>query len=139
MPGSNKTSSLRFGAHPRGVTLIELMVAVLIIAVLITIAGLLFAPLRHKACVTIARYDLQKFFEAQQIQLTDNEKFIGTTGDVISNAQGVPSTFSLPDYKPSKNTYITITNDDPFTAEARQLGVDVVLECDVQTGMIKER
>lgn len=139
MQDSRKTLSRCFAAQRRGFTLVELMIVVLIIAVLFTIAGLLFAPLRHKACITIARYDLKKFFEAQQIQLTDNNDFLGTTGDIISNAPGIASTISLPDYSPSKNTYITITNEDPFTAEARQLGVGIVLECDVKTGLIQER
>ena len=139
MTARKKTFRLRHVGSPRGFTLVELMIVVLIIALLATIGMALFAPMRYKACVTIARYDLKKFFEAEQVYLTENNAFIGKPGDILSNAPGVQSTFTLPDYSPSKNTYITITNDDPFTAEARQLGIGIIFECDVRTGTITER
>ncbi len=115
------------------------MIVVTVILILSLIAGMIYAPVRQKACVTVARYDLKKFFEAEQAYLTENNEFAGKAGEVISNAPGIPSTFYLPEYAPSKNTFITITNMDPFTAEARQLGIDVVFECDIHTGVIKEK
>jgi len=139
MTACKKTSHIRQAANSRGFTLIEVMIVVGIIAILAATAAVLYAPMRQKACVTIARYDLKKFFEAEQVQLTENNAFVGTTGGIISNAAGIQSTFYLPDYLPSKGTYITITNDAPFTAEARLLGFEIVFECNVQTGVITER
>jgi prepilin-type N-terminal cleavage/methylation domain-containing protein len=122
-----------------GFTLIELIIVVLIIAILTATAGFLFSAMRQKACTTIARYDLKKFFEAEQVYLINHNEFKGAAGDIISNAPGIESTFVLESYLPSRNTYIVIINDNPFLAQAHQVGYDVTFECNVQTGLITER
>jgi prepilin-type N-terminal cleavage/methylation domain-containing protein len=139
MTTSKKISGRRCLFTSSGFSLIEVMLVVMIISILSATASYFFSTMRQKACITIARYDLRKFFEAEQVYLSEHNAYIGSVGDVISNAPGIESTFTVEGYSPSKNTYITITNDDPLTAQARQLGIEVIFECDILTGLITER
>lgn len=134
-----KTPRLFRSASFGGFTLIELMVVIIIVAILTLIAAVLFSAMRQKACITIARYDLKKFYEAEHACLVDHNEFKGAVGDIISNAPGIESTFVLPGYLPSRDGYIVIINDNPFTAQAHHLGLGVTFECNIQTGLITER
>ena len=120
----------------RGFTLIELIVVILIIAILSVIATSVLMYYKNKACLTIARYDLQKFLEAQQQYFAEHDTFKGSVNDVISNDPGVPSTFSLEYFTPSQHTFITITDDDPFTAIAVNRGTHFTAAFNISTGHI---
>lgn len=125
--------------NQHGLTIIELMVSIIIIGILSAVAGLAYTRLREKACTTIVRYDLKKFFEAEHDYFNEHNVYCGEVGDVLSNAPGIKSTFHLPFYSPSSGTFIRIINDDPFTAQAMMLGIPLVFECDTLTGIITER
>ena len=94
---------------------------------------------KKKACNTIVRYDLRKFFEAEQMFYGQYDIYKGSVGDVISNDLNVLSTMSLEDFSPSLNTSITVTDDDPFTAVGRNEGVKLTFACNINTHTITER
>jgi prepilin-type N-terminal cleavage/methylation domain-containing protein len=133
-----KTILLNRTYPSKGFTLIELLVVILIISILSTIVVLGLMQTKKKACITVARYDLKKFFEAEQTYYGNHDIVKGGIGDVISNDPNVLSTFSLDFFSPSANTVITITDDDPFTVVVRNQGAELTFECNLNTGIITE-
>jgi prepilin-type N-terminal cleavage/methylation domain-containing protein len=123
----------------KGFTLIELIFVLVIIAALCAIGILALGFAKKKASATVALYELKQFHHAQQLYFTDHREFKGAAGDVVSNDPAVPSTFTLVNFSPSRNTSITITKENPFTAVARQSGSNVFFECNIETGVITEK
>ena len=123
----------------KGFAIREFLVVLLVVGIFSVIGIMALAEFRKKACLTIIRYDLKKFFEAEQMFYSEHDTYKGSIGDVISNAPDILSTFSLDNYSPSVNTIITIADDDPFMAVGRNEGFILTFVCNTSTHSITER
>lgn len=117
----------------------EFLVVLSIICTFSVIGSMGLMEFKKKACNIIVRYDLKKFFEAEQMFYGQHDTYKGSIGDVISNDPKVLSTFVLEGFSPSLNTSIIVTDDDPFTAVGRNEGFKLTFACNINTHTIAER
>ena len=117
----------------------ELLVVMLVLSILSTVAIISLMQVKKSACNKIVRYDVKKFFEAEQMYMNEQDDFVGDVGDVISNDSSVSSSVTLNGYSPSSGTIITIINNDPFTVTGTNGGVTRTYACNIETGTITER
>jgi prepilin-type N-terminal cleavage/methylation domain-containing protein len=87
-------------AGPRGFTLVELLIVVVIIGILATIAIPKFANTKEKAFVTAMRSDLRNLASVQETYWTDNQIYYG----------GVIPNLAAFQYRPSAGITITIVS-----------------------------
>ena len=93
-------------------TLVELMVALIIVGILAAIGISLIAGAKKSAYNAIAKHDLQSFAKSEEIFFFDNNRFLGNPGQTTRN-DGGPSDFVLSDFTPSDGISITIISGDP--------------------------
>ncbi len=116
----------------KGVTIIEIVIAVAIVGILSAIATYSFIEINKKAYATVARYDANRFFNAQKEYYFEHDLFFGKQGDIISGNPGVPSTANFGDFEPSNNVIMKIisveSENEPFTVEIRLRTVNLLFE-----------
>ena len=106
---THKIDSKRMGAE--GLTLLELMVTLAIIGILAAISFSLIVRAKNSAYEITAQHDLKNFAKAEEMYLTDSNRFIGDIGQTVRN-DGAASDFVLPGFTPSQGVSITIVSGD---------------------------
>jgi Tfp pilus assembly protein PilE len=123
----------------QGFAIREFLIVLLVMGLFSTIGVMALMEFKKKACLTIVRYDLKNFFQAEQMFYGFHDTYKGVIGDIISNDPDISSTLSLDDYSPSINTSITIAEDVPLIAVGRNEGFTLTFVCNTTTHYITER
>ena len=110
---SNNQKKVHKFLGPEAFTLIELMVALVIIGILAAIGISIISTGQKRAYDAIAKHDLQSFAKSEEMYFMDNNQFIGNLGQITRNDGGT-SDFVLSDFTPSKGISITIISGDAF-------------------------
>ncbi|MBF0496566.1 MAG: type II secretion system protein [Deltaproteobacteria bacterium] len=123
---------------PSGMTLIELMVAVVILGILISISIFWVYHYQSLAYDITAKHDLNVFIEFQANYASNNDDYLGSTGSVVSGVPSIPSTISLEGFNISPGVTITVTSISPFSAAARHTKGKKTFYTVVKDGTITE-
>ena len=130
-----------------GYTIIELMVALAIVSILLSVAGTYMLQAKKAAYKITSKYDLMQFARVEEEYYVQNYRFAGTSGQSIRN-DGIESDFVLKGFSPTTGVCITIVSGDPedpfnssnpFIAQSKHNGAISLFEFNFTTREMVEK